>query len=188
VRNVSTGALFVLALAVTACGHDARNAETTASPAPPPSASAAPTVQLGSWCHVVPLERSFCSVLVLPAPKTTLRLAVQDTQARRERGLMGVRAVPAGEGMLFAFADGDGQHQFWMKDTLVPLDMIFVRSDGVVMAIAEKVPATKAGTPDDRIARRNGEGRYVIELASGEAERAGLDVGMRLAIPEIAAR
>jgi uncharacterized membrane protein (UPF0127 family) len=136
---------------------------------------------------VIPLERSFCSVLVLRAPKRTLRLAVQDTQARRERGLMGVRAVPSGEGMLFAFADGDGQHQFWMKDTLVPLDMVFVRSDGVVMAIAEKVPATKPGTPDDRVARRNGEGRYVIELASGETERAGLDVGMRLPIPEIAA-
>jgi uncharacterized membrane protein (UPF0127 family) len=117
-----------------------------------------------------------------------LRLAVQDTDARRERGLMGVRAVPAGEGMLFAFADGDRQHQIWMKDTLVPLDMIFVRSDGMVMATAEKVPATKLGTPDDRVARRNGEGRYVIELAAGEAERAGLDVGIRLAIPEIVAR
>jgi uncharacterized membrane protein (UPF0127 family) len=188
VRNVSTGTLLVLALAVAACAHDARNAETTASPTPAPAASAVPAAQLGSWCHVVPLEGSFCSVLVLPAPKTTLRLAVQDTEARRERGLMGVRAIPAGEGMLFAFSDGDGQHQFWMKDTLVSLDLIFVRSDGVVMAMAEKVPATKPGTPDDRIARRNGEGRYVIELAAGEAERAGLDVGIRLAIPEIAAR
>jgi uncharacterized protein len=186
VRNVSTCALAV-ALAVAACSHDARDAATTVSPAAAPSASTAPAVQLGSWCHAVPLERSFCSVLVLPAPKATLRLAVQDTEARRERGLMGVRAVPAGEGMLFAFADGDRQHQFWMKDTLVPLDMIFVRSDGTVMTIAEDVPATKAGTPNDRIARRNGEGRYVIELASGEAERAGLDVGIRLAIPEIAA-
>ncbi|MDB5042272.1 MAG: hypothetical protein JWN27_2998 [Candidatus Eremiobacteraeota bacterium] len=183
-----TGALLVLALAVAACAHDARNVETTASPAPAPSVSAAPAVQLGSWCHVVPLERSFCSVLILQAPKSTLRLAVQDTQARRERGLMGVRAIPAGEGMLFAFADGDLQHQIWMNDTLVPLDIIFMRSDGMVMAMAENVPATKPGTPDDRIARRNGEGRYVIELASGEAERAGLDVGIRLAIPQIAAR
>jgi uncharacterized protein len=146
-----TGALLVLAVAVSACAHDARN-----------------------WS--------------CPRRKPPCGSRSQDTQARRERGLMGVRAVPSGEGMLFAFADGDGQHQFWMKDTLVPLDMIFVRSDGMVMAIAEKVSATKAGTPDDRIARRNGEGRYVIELASGEAERAGLDVGMRLAIPEIAAR
>jgi len=188
VPNVSTYALIALALALPSCAHDARNVETTASPSVAPSASAAPAAQFGTWCHVIPLERSFCSVLVLPTPKATLRLAVQDTQARRERGLMGVRAVPAGEGMLFAFADGDGQHQFWMKDTLVPLDMIFVRSDGVVMAIAEKVAATKPGASDDRVARRNGEGRYVIELAAGEAERAGLDVGIRLAIPEIAAR
>jgi uncharacterized membrane protein (UPF0127 family) len=180
-------AVVVLALVLPASSHDARSAETAASPSAEPSAIAVPAVRLGSWCHVIPLERSFCSVLVVRAPKTTLRLAVQDTLARRERGLMGVRAVPAGEGMLFAFADGDGQHQFWMKDTLVPLDMLFVRGDGVVMSIAEKVPATKPGTPDDRIARRNGEGRYVIELASGEAERAGLDVGMRLPIPEIAA-
>jgi hypothetical protein len=136
----------------------------------------------------LPLERSFCSVLVVAAPRGTLRLAVQDTEARRERGLMGVRSVPPGEGMLFAFADGDGQHQFWMKDTLVPLDMVFVRGDGIVMATAQNVPATKPGTPDARIARRNGEGRYVIELAAGESERAGIDVGTRLIIPDIPAR
>jgi uncharacterized membrane protein (UPF0127 family) len=142
-----------------------------------------------AWCHAVPLERTFCRALVIDAPKATLRLAVADTETRRERGLMGVAAVPPGQGMVFVFPDAmDVRRDFWMKDTIAPLDMIFVRLDGTISAIAAGVPATKRGTPDVDVARRNGIGRSVIELGAGAARRAGLRVGYRLTIPEIDAR
>ncbi len=83
--------------------------------------------------------------------------------------------------MLFVFPEpGDQRRDFWMKDTIAPLDMVFVRADGTVSSVAARVPATKPGTPDDRIARRNGIGRFVIELAAGGAAAAGLKPGSRL--------
>jgi uncharacterized membrane protein (UPF0127 family) len=136
------------------------------------------------WCREVPLERSFCRALVVDAPRGALRLAVADTDPRREHGLMGVAAVPPGEGMLFVFPEpGDQRRDFWMKDTIAPLDMIWVRADGTVSSVAARVPATKPGTPDSRVARRFGIGRYVIELGAGGAAAAGLKPGSRLVLP-----
>ncbi len=140
------------------------------------------------WCREVPLERSFCRALVLDAPRTPLRLAVADTDPRREHGLMGVAAVPPGEGMLFVFPEpGDQRRDFWMKDTIAPLDMVWVRADGTVSSVAARVPATKPGTPDSRVARRFGIGRYVIELGAGGAAAAGLKPGSRLVLPALPA-
>lgn len=99
---------------------------------------------------------------------------------------MGVRVVPPGEGMIFVFPEeADARRDFWMKDTITPLDMIWVRSDGTVTSIAASVPATKPHAPDAQIARRYGFGRYVIELGSGDARRAGLRPGLRLTIPDL---
>jgi len=140
------------------------------------------------WCRAVPVERAFCRALVIAVPAGTLRLAVADTDARRARGLMGVAVVPHGEGMLFVFPDAvDTGRDFWMKDTIVPLDMIFIRVDGTISAIAANVPASKPGTSDAAVARRAGLGRYVLELGAGGARRAGLRVGNRLTLPPLPA-
>jgi uncharacterized membrane protein (UPF0127 family) len=183
-RHVATIGLLVLALAGQACARSEPQADAaaTATPEPPAPAPVA-------WCHAVPLERTFCRALVIDAPKATLRLAVADTETRRERGLMGVAVLPAEQGMLFVFPDdADVRRDFWMKDTIAPLDMVFVRVDGTLSAIAANVPATKRNARDADIARRNGIGRYVIELAAGRAHSAGLHVGYQLTIPEIDAR
>ncbi|MGH7749634.1 MAG: DUF192 domain-containing protein, partial [Candidatus Dormibacteria bacterium] len=127
-----------------------------------------------------------CSPLELQFPQGRIAAAVAATESDRERGLMGVRRLPAGVGMLFVF-DGDGVHEFWMKATLVPLDMVFVDSGGAVTSVAERVPATRPRTPDARIARRRGFGRYVIELGAGAAARLGLRPGARISIPAIPA-
>lgn len=101
---------------------------------------------------------------------------------------MGVRTIPPNEGMIFAYPDAANvPRQFWMKDTLVPLDMIFVTSGGVVTEIAENVPASKPGEAESRIAKREGTGRYVIELRAGGAQAAGVEPGSRLIVPPIAA-
>jgi hypothetical protein len=174
---------------------------TAQAPAPLPAASPLP------WCTSIPLPQAdlselsldggaaihrpraaSCRALEVRAGTRTLRLAVASSTAQREHGLMNVPFVPAGQGMLFAFAGGDAQRDFWMKDTIAPLDMIFVRADGTVSSIAANVPATKRGTPDSKVARRSGIGRYVIELAAGRARSAGLRPGTSLTIPDVDAR
>lgn len=125
--------------------------------------------------------------VAIQTPTETLTLEVADTSASREHGLMFRTLVPSGKGMIFVFG-ADGEQRFWMKNTLVPLDMIFVDADGKITSIAAHVPASTRVTPDDRVAVREGKGKYVIELRAGEAERAGLHSGIRLDLPKLEPR
>ena len=165
---------------------------------PEPAASAAP-----GWCTRLPLPRADlpplnvngnpvhrghsadCRVMEVRAGRTTLRLAVASTEAQREHGLMNVPFVPAAQGMLFAFPGGDELRGFWMKDTITPLDMVFVRGDGTISSVAVNVPATRPKTPDDKVERRTGVGRYVIELGAGEAGALGLLPGTHIIVPPV---
>lgn len=113
------------------------------------------------------------------APKAELTLQVATTEAQRELGLMSVTKLQPHTGMVFVFPNDD-QVAFWMKDTFIPLDMVFVAKDGTVRTVAANVPATKADTPDDDIPRRNARAMYVIELAAGEAAKDGITPGAHL--------
>jgi uncharacterized protein len=119
------------------------------------------------------------------APAEMLELRVADTVSKREYGLMCVRALPARTGMIFVFPDGDNFRDFWMKNTLIPLDMVFVAKSGLVNGVRANVPATKTDTPDDKIPHRDGTGSYVIELAAGEAARAGITRGTMLDVSAV---
>jgi uncharacterized membrane protein (UPF0127 family) len=121
----------------------------------------------------------------IEAPSAGLRLAVADTEKRRELGLMCVTALRADAGMIFVFSSG-GDVEFWMKNTLVPLDMVWVEADGRVTTVAANVPASSLEESDDKVARRTGHGRYVIELRAGDAARAGIVKGGRLTVPALA--
>ena len=118
----------------------------------------------------------------IAAPNATLTLEIADTPGAREYGLMFRTQLASHGGMIFVFPQ-EGRQSFWMKNTLIPLDMIFVRANGTIDTIAADVPASKAG--DDDVARREGDGKYVIELAAGEARADGLHVGLRLSIPKL---
>ncbi len=124
------------------------------------------------------------ALVTVVAPAQRLTLAVAATEADRELGLMCVTALAPQHGMIFVFA-GSGVQEFWMKRTLVPLDMVWVGSDGRVTSVAPGVPASTLDTPDDAVARRSGEGRYVIELRAGEAALDGVRAGAKLALPAL---
>jgi uncharacterized membrane protein (UPF0127 family) len=116
------------------------------------------------------------------APAEILELRVADNVVKREYGLMCVRSLPARIGMIFVFSDGDNLRDFWMKNTLIPLDMVFVSKNGLVNDVHANVPSTTVDTPDAKIPHRDGTGTYVIELAAGEAARAGIKPGVVLGI------
>ncbi len=119
------------------------------------------------------------------APAEMLELRIADTPAKREYGLMCVRTLPAHTGMIFVFNDGDNFRDFWMKNTLIPLDMVFVSKSGRVNDVRANVPSTSVETPDDKIPHRDGTGTYVIELAAGEAARAGIKPGTLLDVSAV---
>lgn len=126
----------------------------------------------------VPTPQSLSTVAVR-APRAVLRLQIATTPAQRERGLMGVTKLKRHDGMLFVF-EKETPVAFWMKDTLIPLDMVFVGVNGEVRKVFANVPVLPQQTPDADIPLEVGSAKYVIELASGEAKQDGLAAGVRL--------
>ena len=120
--------------------------------------------------------------VVVQAPRASLTLEVAATGAQREHGLMNRPKLPEHTGMLFVFS-GDAPLEFWMKNTLVPLDMLFLGPDGTVRKIAANVPTADPKAPDALIPRESGTGKYVIELPAGESARDGIVRGTRLTLP-----
>ena len=92
---------------------------------------------------------------------------------------MFVKHLPADEGMLFVFERED-EHYFWMKNTLIDLDIIFLDPQGRITVQYECVPHTYTYTPDSEIPFVAGQGQYVLEAAAGTITRHGLQAGDRL--------
>jgi uncharacterized membrane protein (UPF0127 family) len=122
---------------------------------------------------------------VVHAPKANLTLEIARTEAQRERGLMFRHSLPPHTGMIFLF-DRDEQIAFWMKNTLIPLDMVFIASDGTVRRVFANVPVVPASTTDDRIPQEQSRARYVIELPAGEAAGDGIAAGVKLDLHGVA--
>jgi uncharacterized protein len=123
--------------------------------------------------------------VAVKTPTTTLQLRVAADPDSRTYGLMCVLSLPARTGMIFVFTGTDEDHDFWMKDTLIPLDMVWVSARGIVTTVAANVPATTVDTPEAKIPHRNGRGTYVIELAAGEAAHAGIKTGVLLDVSAV---
>jgi uncharacterized protein len=122
--------------------------------------------------------------VVVHAPRADLTLEVARTEAQREHGLMNREALATRAGMIFVF-ERDEHVDFWMKDTLLPLDMIFIGADGTVRRIYSNVEIVAPTLPDDQIPREGGDAKYVIELNAGEAARDGIGQGVKLDLRDV---
>lgn len=99
------------------------------------------------------------------------RVELATTDAHRERGLMYRNHLEPDSGMLFVF-ERDAPLAFWMKNTFIPLDMIFIGSDRRIVGIVENA------TPQTETPRRvDGLSRYVLEIAGGSSSRLGVAKG-----------
>jgi uncharacterized protein len=97
------------------------------------------------------------------------------TPEEKEHGLMFRRELPEGRGMLFDFMV-DQPVAFWMKNTYIPLDMIFIRGDGRILRIAENTePMSERNIPS------GGPVRAVLEVIAGTAKKFGIAAGDRVA-------
>ncbi len=105
------------------------------------------------------------------AGRHDFEVELADTPPRRAQGLMFRQNVAPDAGMLFVY-DDDRVISMWMKNTLIPLDMLFIHADGRIESI---VPDT---VPHDLTPiRSQGPVRAVLELAAGSAARLGIAPG-----------
>lgn len=105
---------------------------------------------------------------------------VADTEALRATGLMNRPTLPSAAGMLFVYP-APQRAQFWMENTLIPLDMIFAAPDGRILHVHQNA------IPLDRTSIDGGQGvQYVLEINGGLAARLGIAAGGALHHPVIA--
>ena len=106
--------------------------------------------------------------------KTPLRVEVVDTLEKQERGLMFRQSLPENEGMLFVYREPQ-ELAFWMRNTFIPLDIVFVGADGIILNIHQARPL------DESVLYRSaGAAKYVIETNQGWFSRHGIRPGDRV--------
>ncbi len=116
----------------------------------------------------------------------TFKLELALTPEERAQGLMGRNQIAEDGGMLFVFPDNQhypAELSFWMKNCLVPIDLIFLDPAGRIVAIHEMEPPP-ADTPDRELAvyASGAPAQYAIELKGGRAATLGLRVGETIAL------
>ena len=153
-------ALLVVALGVAACAQ-------------PDAAPAAPTVT-----NIGGVHRELVTVQTTQGP-LNFQAEIADDEAERSRGLMFRREMARDHGMLFLF-DAPEPQSFWMRNTHLSLDLIFVGPDGRILNIAERA------TPySDAAIRSAGPAVAVLEINGGLSRELGIAVGDRVTHPRI---
>jgi len=114
--------------------------------------------------------------LTLPDGKT-LQVEVARTEEKRALGLMFRTALPEDRGMLFIFEQA-GLHRFWMKNTLIPLDMVWMDERKRIIHIEYQVPPCKLDPC--AVYGPSADSLYVLEVISGVASREKLRPGQTL--------
>jgi len=163
---------LLCALAVSACQRDAQGHEASSSPPSPATPVRTPVTDITAKDYVAPplpvahvrLQDAFGGV-------HRVEVEVAATPQSRQRGLMWRTELADGKGMLFLFPRQEVQG-FWMRNTLIPLDMLFITSDLRVAGIVSRaVPRTldsrSVGVPS----------QYVLEVPGGWAEKVGVRKG-----------
>jgi uncharacterized membrane protein (UPF0127 family) len=108
----------------------------------------------------------------------TIKAEIARTEEERSYGLMYKEKLPDGEGMLFVF-DRDEILSFWMKNTLIPLSIAFISSDGRIMEIRDMEPHNLDPVRSGRSVR------YALEVPQGWFDRVNLGVGDRLVLTKL---
>ena len=130
---------------------------------------------------------------VRPAEQQTLEIAsktgvhvfsveIAENDADRAKGLMYRKELPEGKGMLFDFKR-EQSVSFWMQNTYISLDMLFIRGDGTILRIAENTEPLST-----RMVPSGGSVLAVLEVIAGTSRKLGIAPGDRVAHPIFKAR
>ena len=105
--------------------------------------------------------------------KIKIKAEIADTQEKKERGLMGRERLGENKGMFFAF-EHEGTYAFWMKNTLIPLDIIFISGDFKILEIFHAEPCAEEPCKSYQTTKY---AKYILEVNGNFTTRNGIDVG-----------
>ena len=142
----------------------------TATAAPSPTATPAPTTSL-----LPPALPTGPTVVV---GSTVFSVDIASTPEEKRIGLSGREGLAPGSGMVFLYATGR-PYQFWMKDMLFAIDIVWIAPDCTVGDITYELQPPRAGAPDSEVLRASPsvEAAHVLEIAAGASRELGLEIG-----------
>lgn len=124
------------------------------------------------------LDRGTATITARSGAKVTVQVEVARTAAERERGLMYRRTLPAKAGMVFVYPRAVS-HGFWMKNTLIPLDIAFYDGRGRIARILTMQPCRRDPC---RVYEPGVAYRSALEVNAGSFRRWGVRAGDRVAV------
>ncbi len=166
-RDALRSAMVLLVFLLVGCGEE------TATPVLAPAAS----TQAQQSTPATPAERPqpqnlpTAEIMLNDTPFT---LMVADDANEQQTGLMYRREMAPDEGMIFVF-DGPTQKSFWMQNTYLPLDLIFLDASGVVLNIEQGRPLREVND-----LRSDGPAQFVIEINKDRAAAVGVEAGTKI--------
>lgn len=122
-------------------------------------------------CRAEEAKMDTLSIVTADGKQHDFTVEVADTMEKRTIGLMFRKEMPADHGMIFIF-DEETPRAFWMKNTFIPLDMLFIRKDGTIGHIHENaIPHDETSIPS------NGPALVILEINGGRAAALGIRPG-----------
>ncbi len=128
--------------------------------------------------HAVTNKQSYVTFLTQKGP-VKVKVEIADTYLKRSIGLMNRTSLGESEGMLFIFPNPAIQ-TFWMKNTLIPLDMIFADENGKIVDIKKDVQPCRTFVCETYSSGK--EAKFVVEVNAGFSDRNSISVGNRIEI------
>ena len=157
------GILVLFSLLLAGCGGT--DGDSTAGT----SAGAPAATTTGSNLHTVTINAS-------GGEQVPVKVEIADSDAERQRGLMERTALGENRGMLFVF-ESEQRLSFWMKNTLIPLSVAYLDSEGRIVDIQDMQPLDETSHPSAAPAR------YALEVNQGFFEEHGIEVGDTADLP-----
>lgn len=150
-------------------------------------AAVQPAAALQPAAPVVDCRADVVQILAGDAAPIRIAVEIADTPAARAQGLMHRRHLPARSGMLFVY-EHPQPVAFWMRNTLIPLDVLFIDARGVIRHIhAGAVPHDETAIPGHAEGDPDPDRLLVLEIGGGEAAALGIREGMAIAHPALPA-
>ncbi len=170
--------LFVFLLLIVGCGGGESSAPEEDAPATTAPAQTTAEATQNTTVAAAPDESTTIAITDAFGNRTEVDVEIADDEAEQRRGLMERTELAENVGMLFVF-DREAPRSFWMRNTLIPLSIAYIASDGRIVDIQDMQPLDETSHPSAEPAQ------YALEVNQGFFAERGIEEGNVVEIPDL---
>ena len=170
--------LFVLMLLMAGCGGGESSDTEEKEPATTAPAQTTAEATQNTTVASAPEGSTTIAITGSTGERSEVEVEIADDQAEQRRGLMERTELAEDAGMLFVF-DREEPRSFWMRNTLIPLSIAYIASDGRIVDIQDMQPLDETSHPSGAPAQ------YALEVNQGFFAERGIEVGNEVEIPDL---